>query len=100
MASHAASDAAFGRTLVSLATAGFVYFTLWLLITPFQEADFLAFLFPSRYLALSIPALFLVTIIAIGGVFSGIVMMRGAGVGGGGDDSASSTVKNAATAGR
>lgn len=60
--------------MIAVAAVVYAYCTVWLLITPFQEADFIAWLFPPRQLALSFVSLFLVVLMLIGGMFAGVVL--------------------------
>eukprot|EP00762_Andalucia_godoyi_P007692 ANDGO_07938.mRNA.1 Dolichol phosphate-mannose biosynthesis regulatory protein len=75
MASNA--DRLLGGSMLAFATVLFVYYTFWIILTPFIDEDhFIQAYFPARHYAIVVP-----TVIGVAGVsaiasFVGLVMVR------------------------
>jgi dolichyl-phosphate mannosyltransferase polypeptide 2 regulatory subunit len=75
MASNA--DRLVGGSMLLFSTALFIYYTFWVLLTPFIDADhFVQRYFPARHYAILIPAI--AGVVAVSGVasFVALVMIR------------------------
>lgn len=71
-----ASDRAFGAGLLAFSVALFLYYTVWVLLTPFAPDDHVInSFFPPRYYAVLLPALAGVTVVAVVLIFVGFVML-------------------------
>ncbi len=72
------NDKLWGGVLLTLTTLGLLYFTLWLLVTPFLEGDVedLEAYFPPRDLAIALTTCALVGVLAITGCSLGCMLME------------------------
>ena len=79
MVSQTAQTKATGGALLLLAAVVFVYYSLWVLVTPFVDADHpLQAYFPDRALAILLPTLAFILVTTAAGLFVGVVMMKSA----------------------
>ncbi|TFJ81795.1 hypothetical protein NSK_007042 [Nannochloropsis salina CCMP1776] len=70
-------DQLVGAFLLFVAVVVFVYYTLWVLVVPFIDADVgLHTFFPPRYYAIAIPAILLVLFVGLVGLFIGLTMLK------------------------
>jgi len=72
------SDRVVGTVLLSVSTIVFVYYSVWVLVTPFVDGEaWVGFLFPDRYYALIVPITLLFIILIVIFTFIALVMIRG-----------------------
>ncbi|GMM29662.1 hypothetical protein DAMA08_024070 [Martiniozyma asiatica (nom. inval.)] len=72
-------DQTVGLSMLLLATAIFIYYTIWTFITPFIPSDnAIQLLFPDRYWAIALPVLALILGTCLVGVFIGTVLLKSA----------------------
>ena len=73
------TDKVFGGSLLLLALVLTSYWTLWVLVTPFMDAEHpLQAFFPDRAWALALPAFLFVGVTAVAGTMVGLVMLLAA----------------------
>jgi len=70
-------DKALGFLLLIISIVVFIYYTCWVMVTPFVEpGHFFHSFFPDRYFAVVIPVVLLIFALTMLGVFLGLVMIR------------------------
>eukprot|EP00741_Cyanophora_paradoxa_P009623 tig00001542_g9321.t1 len=74
----ASSDAAVGVLLLVVAIVVWVYYTLWVLVTPFvaESHAYLLDYFPDRYYAVAVPAALLVVLFTGVGLFVSLSIIK------------------------
>lgn len=71
-------DGLVGLGMLSVATAVFIYYSFWTFALPFiDESHPVTLLFPPREWIIRIPALLLISGLAVVGTFIGIVVIKG-----------------------
>ncbi|EGZ14088.1 hypothetical protein PHYSODRAFT_316945 [Phytophthora sojae] len=72
-----ASDKAVGLVLLAISVVVFVYYSIWVLLTPFVDEDHIIqqFFLPYHY-AITIPAVLLVLLFTGAATFIGMVMIK------------------------
>lgn len=71
------TDRAFGASLLAAAAVIFTYYTFWVVVTPFVDADHaVQSYFPERRWAIAIPTFLFILVLAVAGTFIGLVMIK------------------------
>mmetsp|Transcript_22086 Transcript_22086/g.36573 ORF Transcript_22086/g.36573 Transcript_22086/m.36573 type:complete len:99 (+) Transcript_22086:101-397(+) len=74
------TDRILGGGLLAFSVVVFVYYSIWVLVTPFIPEDskisFVLKFFLPRYYAIAIPLALLAVLVSIVGIFAGWVMIR------------------------
>ena len=71
------TDKVFGLSLLAAAAVIFIYYTLWVVVTPFVDADHpLQQYFPERQWAIILPTGAFICVVAAAGTFIGLVMIK------------------------
>ena len=75
-AAMAASDRFLGTAGLVTAAVIYVYYTAWVLLTPFVEVEWFHNLFPPRWWALAVPTALLTVALTFVAIFVGVVSIR------------------------
>ncbi|KAF0700589.1 Aste57867_8925 [Aphanomyces stellatus] len=71
------SDQSTGALLLTVSVVSYIYYILWVIITPFVDKDHVVqSFFPERYYAIAIPSILLVVFLTVCSTFIGLVMIR------------------------
>ncbi|ETV94885.1 hypothetical protein H310_11540 [Aphanomyces invadans] len=71
------SDQRSGAILLAVSVVSYVYYFLWVIITPFvDKGHIVQSFFPERYYAIAIPSIILVVFLTICSTFIGLVMIQ------------------------
>ncbi|KAH9076802.1 dolichyl-phosphate mannosyltransferase polypeptide 2, regulatory subunit [Aphanomyces euteiches] len=71
------SDQSSGAILLAVSVASYIYYALWVFVTPFVDKDHaVQSFFPERYYAMAIPSVLLVVFLTVCSTFIGLVMIR------------------------
>ncbi|ETV80032.1 hypothetical protein H257_07215 [Aphanomyces astaci] len=71
------SDQRAGAILLAVSVVSYVYYFLWVIISPFVDKDHIVqSFFPERYYAIAIPSVLLVVFLTVCSTFIGLVMIR------------------------
>ena len=71
-------DRAIGFVLLAFSIALYVYYSLWVLVTPFvEDGHFLLQLFPDKHWAIIIPSVTLIVGLSVIGALIGLLMIKG-----------------------
>jgi hypothetical protein len=69
-------DQILGGIILGITFVAFAYFSVWILITPFDEASDIKQVFPSSYLAFSIATMVLLLLFTAPVLFIGLTLLK------------------------